>query len=304
LPLARSVEIRLGTHTFATAREADARVVEAAWGDGGGEVGLEPGSNLPPIGPSSFDVDDAGAVSVLDEAHKRLLRWKAGFRSPSRVPLAITGTLADLSLAEDGTVYVLEFASLDGGRERLRIFTEHGVARGSGETAEHATQLRMGPDGPVVLQQPSGQWMQAAVDDQVFTPSSQRKSGRAGRVTHRGDEVVVLRRGNEIRVAVLGSDRVRRSWRVTSDTSLAEVQLAEPVGNALVLVVRVYTDEHDEFIALVLGATGIVQSLAIESADWSEMAPLSRFRLAGSSLYQLGSTPAGIFVDRFDLEVK
>jgi hypothetical protein len=41
----------------------------------------------------------------------------------------------------------------------------------------------------------------------------------------------------------------------------------------------------------------------VEPSEWAESAPLARFRLAGSSLYQLGSTPAGAFVDRYDLEV-
>jgi hypothetical protein len=46
-----------------------------------------------------------------------------------------------------------------------------------------------------------------------------------------------------------------------------------------------------------------VDSFAVESLEWAESAPLARFRLAGSSLYRLGSTRAGLFVDRFDLEV-
>ena len=57
-------------------------------------------------------------------------------------------------------------------------------------------------------------------------------------------------------------------------------------------------------MALVLGPGGLVRSVSLDSADWAESAPLSRFRLLGSSLYQLGSTREGLFVDRFDLEVK
>ncbi len=67
---------------------------------------------------------------------------------------------------------------------------------------------------------------------------------------------------------------------------------------------RVFTDVRGEFVVLVLDRSGIVQRFAVDSADWAEAAPLSRFRLRGNSLYQLGSTPAGVFVDRFDLEVK
>ena len=67
---------------------------------------------------------------------------------------------------------------------------------------------------------------------------------------------------------------------------------------------RVFTDVRDEFVVLVLDRRGVVQRFALDSASWAETAPLSRFRLRGNSLYQLGSTPAGLFVDRFDLEVK
>ena len=91
---------------------------------------------------------------------------------------------------------------------------------------------------------------------------------------------------------------------ITSKTPIAEVQLAEASGDRLVVVARLYTDTRDEFVALVLSSAGLERKLALDSADWAETAPLSRFRLVGSSLYQLGSTPANVFVDRFDLEVR
>ena len=59
----------------------------------------------------------------------------------------------------------------------------------------------------------------------------------------------------------------------------------------------------DEFLVLILGRTGLVDRFAVDSADWSETAPLGRFELVGRSLYRLGSTQEGAFVDRFDLEV-
>ena len=55
---------------------------------------------------------------------------------------------------------------------------------------------------------------------------------------------------------------------------------------------------------LILDRKGLVHRFSIESADWAETAPLGRFRLVGRSLYRLGSTPDGAFVDRFDLEVR
>jgi hypothetical protein len=79
------------------------------------------------------------------------------------------------------------------------------------------------------------------------------------------------------------------------------VQLAEPFGNRLVVVVRAYTESTDEFLVLVLGERGLVTRFAVDSADWAETAPLSRFRLVGTDLYQLGSSPRSLVVERFDL---
>ena len=135
-------------------------------------------------------------------------------------------------------------------------------------------------------------------------PDGQRRGGRAGRLHGGGIEVIVLGHSNEIRVALVGSAGVHRSWRITSETKLAEVQLAEPLGNHLVVVTRVYSDDRDQFVVLVLDRSGVRRTFALESAEWAESAPLARFRLVGSSLFQLGSTPAGVFVDRFDLEVR
>jgi hypothetical protein len=162
----------------------------------------------------------------------------------------------------------------------------------------------MGSDGPVVLQQPSSQWRPVYADGASIDATGQETVGTMGRPVADGREVVVLRTGNEIRAALVTNGDVTRSWRVKSETPLAEVQLAEPLGTGLLLVVRAYSDTQDEFRVLQLGSQGLVGSASLDSADWAETAPLSRFRLVGSSLYQLGSNPTGLFVDRFDLEVK
>lgn len=304
LPLDRAVEVDIGKHTFGAVRRANERVVRAAWGSGAQEIGLEEGRGLPPIGGSSFDVDRLGTIHVLDQVHRRLLRWRAGAATPVDVPLAIDGTLADLSIADDGTVSVLETATA-ARKPLLRTFGSEGKAEGAAQIAERtASQVRVGSSGPVVLQHPSGQWMPAAIDGRPLSAQAQKRAGRAGRAVPGVGEVVVLRVGSEIRAAVADANGVRRAWRVTSDTPLAEIQLAEPMGSRLVLVVRVYTEDNDEFVALVLGPNGLLSSFALDSADWAETAPLSRFRLRGSAIYQLGSTPAGLFVDRFELEVK
>ena len=305
VPLGKPVHVALGAHEFGRVAARNARVAEAAWGSGPGQVGLEQGRNLTPIGGAAFDVSRDRTVHVLDEANRRVLRWLVGARSATAaVPLAINGTLADMSVAPDGTMHVLE--TTNGGRDTqlLRSFGAGGAAKGVATIEGRASQVRIGANGlPSVLQQPSSQWTPAlAADGDALSPLAQSASGRPGRPLRSGQEVVVLRRGSEIRVSV-GGGSVRRSWRITSRTPIAEVQLAEALGTRLVVVARVYSDTQDEFVALLLGAAGLERKLALDSADWAETAPLSRFRLVGSSLYQLGSTPANVFVDRFDLEV-
>ena len=299
LPLGRTVEISLGHHRFGRTLTPDQRVAEARWGGGAAEVGLEGGTNVAPAGGSSFDVGADGSISVLDEVNRRVLRWARGASVPTAVSVPVDGTIADFSVAADGTMYVLEGARVGRG-PLVRKLDRSGGLVGVDELAERtATQVRVGPSGPAVLVQPSGQWRSLASGTSVSALTA-----RAGRVVEGGAEVVVLRIGNELRLALVDGDVVRRAWNVTSATPLGEVQLAEPLGRGLLVVVRAYTDTEDEFVALVLGPRGLVRSMSLAPADWAETAPLSRFRLSGSALYRLGSTREGLFVDRFDLEVE
>jgi hypothetical protein len=303
--LENRVEVALGRHAFGAGRRVGARLAFATWGDGAAQVGLEPGRNLLPIGASAFDVDAAGTIVVLDQAHRRLLRWRRGAQRPTRVPISVRGTLADLSVGNDGSTYVLESTAETGRHPLVRRFDDAGRELEAIETAERtASQIRMSPSGPIVLGQPSHHWMPVVVDGTPASPATQLRRGHSSRELSGGGEIVVFRRANDLRVALISGRSMTRSWLLTSDTPLAEIQLAETVGQRLVLVVRVYDERVDEFVVLTLDRTGLVDRFALDSADWAETAPLGRFKLVGGFLYRLGSTPAGAFVDRFDLEVR
>ena len=299
------VDVDLGVADFGVHRRG-ARLVSARWGDGATSVGLEAGKSVSPVGASSFDVDETGTVLLLDQVHRRLLRWARGAQAPARVPVSIDGRIADLALSGDGSLYVLESVASPGHDGPLvRRFDETGRELDVVEAAERSpSQIRMGPDGPVVLQHPSHQWTPVATDGYPLPPNEQRRRARSGRPLRSGAEAIVLRTGNELRLALASGDRVARSWRLTSATPLGEVQLAEVLETRLVVVVRVYTEGADEFRVVVLDRHGVAQQFSVASADWAETAPLSRFRLVGRSLYQVGSNAAGAFVDRYDLKVQ
>lgn len=304
-PLENPVDVALGRHSFGDARRTGVRLALASWGDGPAQVGLEQGRELGAIGPSAFDVDATGTVSVLDQAHRRLLRWREGEREPVRVPLSVAGTIADLAVANDGSTFVLESTAEPGRNALVRRFDDAGRELEAIETAERtSSQIRMGRDGALVLGHPSHHWTPVTIGGVPASRDVQLRRGRAGRSLRSGGEIVLFRYANELRVAMMSGRSMTRSWRLTSATSLAEVQLAEPMGQRLILVVRMYDDAADEFVVLTLDRKGLVDRFALDAADWAETAPLSRFRLVGKSLYRLGSTPAGAFVDRFDLEVR
>ena len=299
----QAVEVQLSHRPFTSVRRGS-RIISASWGDGSRDVGLESGRGADPIGASSFDVDASGAVVLLDEAHRRALRFAPTAHRPEAIPLSIDGRLADLAVEANGSLDVLESVALPGRGPVVRRFDNAGRPVGAVETAERSpSQIRIGPNGPVVLEHPSHLWVPIAANGLSLSPAEQLRQGRVGRPFRPGAEVVVSRIGDELRLAVLSRGRVQTTWRIVSAEHLGEVQLAEPVGDRVAVVVRVYDEHADEFRVLLLDGRGLVQDFAVASADWAETAPLSRFRLTGGSLYQLGSDASGAFVDRYDLEV-
>lgn len=302
-PLRAGKPVDLGTHAFGRARRPDARVVEAPWGSGVGELGLAGSRELGFVGPSSFDVNADGTVTVLDEVNRRVQRWSRG--RAETTPVDVSGGLADLAVEPDGTIDVLEPPNRATPAPTLRSFRPDGAPRWAQRLSDRTwAKLARGPDGPVVLQQPSEQWLPLAENGAVLRRSAQADRGRPGQPVAKGREVLVDRVGTgELRLAELAGNAVVRSWRIVSATPLGEVQLAEPSGSRLVVVLKTYTDDRAEFVVLLLDGDGLAARFSVTEAQWAESAPLARFRLAGRRLYHLGSTAAGAFVDRFDLEV-
>jgi hypothetical protein len=302
-PLRDPTEVVLGTHTFGHGRPPDERVVTAPWGSAVGEAGLAGSRELGFSGPSSFDVAADGTVAVLDQVNARVERWsRAGVQA---IDLQVSGGLADFALEPDGTMDVLEPPTRTTPAPVLRSFRADGSPRWAQRLSDRTwAKLGAGPVGPTVQQQPSEQWLPVAEHGAALGRSAQAAHGRPGRPFAGGREVLVERvGGGELRLAELAGNVLLRSWRITSATPLGEVQLAEPHGNRLVVVTKTYTDDRREYVVLVLDRSGVANSFAVDSPEWAESAPLARFRLTGSSLYRLGSTRAGLFVDRFDVEV-
>jgi len=302
-PSVDPTEVALGVHGFGDDRAPDERVVASPWGSAPGEAGLAGSRELGFGGPSSFDVAPDGTVAVLDQVNGRVEFWSHGRVKATDVE--VNGGLADFALEPGGTIDVLEPPSRTSPAPVLRSFRGDGTPRWAQRLSDRTwAKLAVGPMGPIVQQQPSEQWLPVVGRGAALGRAAQAAGGRPGRAFANGREVLVERVGaGELRLAELVGNDVRRSWRITSVTPLGEVQLAEPYGDRLVVVMKTYTDDRSDYAVLVLDRAGVAAEFAVEPLEWAESAPLARFRLAGSSLYRLGSTRTGLFVDRFDLEV-
>ena len=297
LPLSDPVPVALGRHEFGDTRAPSAQVVDAAWGSGPDDVGLAGSRELGFSGPSSFDVEPDGTVDLLDSVNQRVVRWRQ--HQVDRVPVAVQPGLADFAAESNGGFDVLEPPGL------LRRLRADGTPVWAQKLADRTwAKLEQGASGPVVFQDPAEQWVPMADDAGPLSRSAQARAAHNGKQLANGHELLVDRVGeSELRVAETAGRSVLRSWRITSDTPLGEVQLAEPEGNRVLVVTRAYTDDTDEFVVLLLDRAGVAARFAVDSASWTETAPLARFRLAHGRLYRLRTTPGGMSIDRFDLEV-
>jgi hypothetical protein len=144
-------------------------------------------------------------------------------------------------------------------------------------------------------------WLPVAKSGSPLGQVSQSIGARAGRIVAGGGEVVVHASPTGALFALVRGGQVDQAWRVSSATSIGEVQLAEPFDGGLLVVLRVWAENRAEFVVLVLGRTGLASSFAVDLAEWAESAPLGRFRLRGGTLYQLRSTPTGAEIVTFDV---
>ncbi|MEP6909495.1 MAG: hypothetical protein ABI896_03570 [Actinomycetota bacterium] len=297
-PLGARTTVDLGSEQFGETRSPSSIVASLGWGKGAHAVGLDSGREQSRIGPSAFDVAPHGSIVVLDQVNRRLVSLRRGEAS-AEASIAFTGGEGDLAVGGDGAIYVL-----DAGRSHpvVRSFSPRGEPIASTPLAEAtADMLRVGPSGPLVHAYPSEMWLPTGENRPPLTPGQQLTAAQVARSIDGGEAVVVSASLAEARFALIRGDYVVRSWLVRSSTNLGEVQLAEPYGDGLLVVIRLWNEQQAEFRLLHLTPDGVAASFAVDRAEWAEAASLSRFRLHGSTLYQLRSSPSGIEIAAFQI---
>jgi len=291
------VTVDLGAADFVHAHAPSSIASAFAWGRGDAAIGLDSGREQSRIGPSAFDVAPDGSVVLLDQVNRRLVLLRRGAR-PARVPIEFTGGEGDLTVDAAGTIHVLDSAT----KPMVRAFTSAGSPIAATPLAEAtADMIRVGPSGPLVHSYPSEMWLPTGPGRPPFGPARQLTSAQPARSADGGLGVVVHASPAAVKLALVRGDRVVHAWTLQSESSFGEVQLAEPYGDGMVVVVRLWNEKHAEFRVLRLGPKGLVQSFDVAPAEWAESASLSRFRLHGRTLYQLRSDPSGVEIARFEI---
>lgn len=295
-----SPAVDLGVHRFGETEPPSSILDELSWGKGRRMLGLDSGREQSRIGPSAFDIARDGSAVVLDQVNDRLVVTRTN-ADPRELPIEFLGGEGDLAVGDDGTIYVLD-AGGGGAEPVVRSYGPSGDLIAGTPLAEPvADMVRAGPDGPLVHAYPSEMWLPTGSGRPPLAPEDQVVAARAGRSVAGGLDVVVRASPAEAKLALVRGDQVARSWVVRSATDLGEVQLAEPYADGMLVVVRLWTETQAEFRVLRLTPDGLDESFTVDRAEWAETASLSRFRLHGSTLYQLRSAPSGVEIAAFEI---
>jgi hypothetical protein len=295
--------IPMGEHQFGSVRKPSQVSLQTTWGAGVAQAGLVPPEKGARAGPASFDVLPDGRVALLDQVNGRILLGDGQGGAPSQAfPVPVT-TLADLRVNAKGGYFVLQEPIRGTEFPVLRILTSAGAVQSVVPVPERiAPQLAAVADLPLAHQYPSDMWMPLTDRGSTKALSPAVQAARAAEGTPTADgQLVVKAMRHEVRVAEVAGDRVKRAWVLTSDTDLGEVQLAEPLRDGVLVVVRPFSETQAEFTALYLRGTGLERAFSVPAIEWADSESNSRFRLRGRSLYELASAMEGVKILRYDV---
>ena len=239
-----------------------------------------------PDGPSSFDVTDDGRSCVLDGGQRpgrALVARTRRARRPStstaaRRLRASSPTGRSTCSSRPRRDALPRSAELRPRRAQLEWRTASPTGRGPSS--------RVGPDGPVVQQQPSEQWLPAAETGKPLTRAEQARARTRRHAASRNGRDVVVERVSASASSALAEVVRRRVARGLADHERrrrsAKSSSPSRVGNRLVVVVKTYTDDATSSTCSSSTSQGIARRFAVRLGRvGGESAPLARFRLAG-----------------------
>jgi hypothetical protein len=273
------------------------------WGTGPRRAGIELGRESVTIGPSSFEVDPAGAVHLLDALQQRLATFSRG-RLVRSTHLSVHPR-ADLALTRSGVAFVLDSA---GSSVVVRQIDPSGRPLGTVQLGSAIpSQLRAAGDRAFAQLLPVDGWVQVpAATIPGAAPTSVSRTVSVGLPDTAGGQLLSVAREDRVRLGMVTGTRVHRAVELRSAERFGELALSQTDGHdGYYVVVRVWRStptpaDQYQFVHLARGR--IAQTFAMADERFAESAPLSKFRIGSDgNLYQLVSSPAGMRIVRYDL---
>ena len=292
----------LSATTYPAPATPSATVVSGSWGGSDGQFGLTSGDQQARSGPTSFDVAGDGTTYVLDGVNGRLVSVAPSGLSTS-LPLAVQFPLerADLAVASNGALVLSEAVdtTTPGSLQLAVVSTAGKLLAGAPIAGGIADQVRSTPAGTFVHVYPDDAW-QGVVAPIGASSGAPETPGIPA--TAAGEQLVSKVTPTEARFALVSNGTVSRFWRVTSPDQFGELQLAQLDGNDLVVVFRQFDDTHAQFRVLRMTSNGsITRDLIIDTAEYAETSPVSKFRLNAGQLFMARSDTSGFSVARYSL---
>jgi len=272
-------------------------VVSLPWGTGPDRAGVALGGGAASVGPSAFDVDRNERIHLLDTEQSRLTVFAGG--RPVRSSIVPAGPRSDLTVANDGTTYVL----LRGPADRLSV-----VPIASDGTTRPAVSVGAGIPGSIESAGDAAYVHVYPLDAWLPVPGT-RVAGnaadpRVGAPLTGGGALLSAVRGRWLRLGLLRGGEVHGPVEVGTGTQLGELMLAEPDGSGgYVAVVHVWRDAPralDAYEAVRVDRGRLVSWFALPRGAFSTAMSPSQFRLGrDGALYQLLAEPSGVRIVRY-----
>jgi hypothetical protein len=285
--------VKVGAIAFGRVRRGRA-VLSLPWGSGPMRAGIQPGIEAATLGPSSFDVDAAGRISVADSLQGRVAVFRDGaLLRQTRLSLSAR---ADIAVGAGGRTFVADrehrtvTVRTIGSTSRVESTSSIGSAAG--------WQIHATATGAFVNALPLDAWIGA--DSPLGPPLQGMPSSSDTRVIRLGTE-------RSVRIGLVRGDQVESAVEITSPVRFGEVALADADGaGGLVVVVHVWRSAPtaaDQYRVIHIRNGRVIETFAVANAKFAETPPLSRFRLApNGDLYHLATRPSGMSIDRYAMQ--
>jgi hypothetical protein len=282
--------LRVGAIPFGRVRGGQT-VLSLPWGSGPMRAGIQLGIEAATLGPSSFDIDAAGRISVADSLQGRVAVFRDG-AVVRQTPLPLSAR-ADIAFGAGGRVFV---ADREHGTVTVRTIGSTGRVESTSSIGYAAGwQIHASVAGAFVNALPLDAWIGAG------SPSGRPLQGMP---SSSGTRVIRLGSERSVRIGLVRGDQVESAVEITSAVRFGEVALADADGaGGVVVVVHVWRSAPtaaDQYQVIHIRNGRVIETFAVANSKFAETPPLSRFRLApNGDLYHLATTPSGMSIDRY-----